>query len=64
MEKREELPGELLRRARESARLRRTPPAPSPQENDAPSFVPRHAVYSALMRSHDRVNTQHIAGKT
>lgn len=64
MEKREEMPRELLRRARESAKLRRTPAAPQPQEDDAPSFVPRHAVYSALMRSHDRINTQHIAGKT
>lgn len=29
----------------------------------APKPISRHASYSALMRSHDRVHTQHIARK-
>lgn len=63
MEKREENPGELLRRARESAR--RAAPAPQPKQADeGQSFVPRHGAYSALMRSHDRVSTRHIGVKT
>lgn len=63
-------PGELIRRA--SIRPGWMPHQP-PQEKDeelifeenlpAPQPVSRHASYTALMRSHDRVHTRHITDK-
>lgn len=63
-------PAELMRRAaqiRQRARVRwpegaqeSAPATPRPQ----PHPQARHANYSALMRSHDRVRTCHLNGKS
>ena len=55
-------PGELIRRARERKEAKRMPEQQPrmPEPPQLPPFVPRHSSYSALMRSHDRVNTRHL----
>ena len=60
-----ENPGELLRRARNRVRRKAVPERREAAESvqSAPQFVSRHASYSALMRSHDRVHTRHLQGK-
>ncbi|MBQ8507333.1 MAG: hypothetical protein IJ466_07900 [Clostridia bacterium] len=58
-----ENPGQMLYRARQARRRKPAPQAAYREEaaaRPAPQFVPRHSSYSALMRSHDRVNTRHI----
>ena len=57
-----ERPGELLRRARESRRAApyvraEAEPAPPRVRSEIPGG---HSSYTALMRSHDRVRTQHL----
>lgn len=58
-------PSDLIRRARQSRRLRYTHTTKA--DADAPKpVVPtadpaaRHGVYSQLMRSHDRMHTRHL----
>ena len=62
-----ENPGSLIHRARQKIRIKPAPqptslqPEPQPEASqEAPQFVSRHASYSALMRSHDRISTRHI----
>lgn len=54
-----EYPSELIRRAKAN-RSAQMPPQKQP---DVPKPVPRHDSYTKLMRSHDRVRTQHLAGQ-
>ena len=65
-----ENPGVLLNRAREFRHFRgiSEPPAQQHAEGDvqrpAPVHQSSHASYTALMRSHDRMRTRHIAGQS
>ena len=54
--------GELIRRARERKEVKSRPEAQphAPEPPQLPPFVPKNSSYSALMRSHDRVNTRHL----
>lgn len=64
-----ENPASMVRRAALSRRRRNLPAAPVPASaqppQPSPPAAPRHtsshASYTALMRSHDRVSTRHIA---
>lgn len=59
-----ENPALLLRRAANSRRQKKLPaPAVVPQIKPptTPAHTSSHASYTALMRSHDRVATRHIA---
>ena len=64
-----ENPGSLLQRARSIRRFKApaNPPQMQNREAHAPEAAPvhrsSHASYTALMRSHDRVHTRHIAVK-
>ena len=63
-----ENPASLLRRAREQKRFRGAaapPEAPVQRQKppEAPAHQSSHASYTALMRSHDRMRTRHIAGQ-
>lgn len=53
-----ESPAAMIRRARENPSPKR--PEVGKKEMPMPEYVPRHAVYTNLMRSHDRVRTQHL----
>ena len=59
---------ELLRRARRKRQLRRQADneqaRPEPVESHAPAHVSRHASYTALMRSHDRMRSRHTGGQS
>ena len=62
-------PAELMRRAaqtRQRAAVRQPEAAkrPEPAAEPQPRPQARHANYSALMRSHDRVRTCHLSGKS
>lgn len=65
-----ENPESLLRRAREAMCFRgiceSTERAPVQREvrSTTPVHQSSHASYTALMRSHDRMGTRHIAGKS
>ena len=63
-------PGELIRRAANRPGRMAHPPgerrenAPLQEESlPVPQPISRHGSYTALMRSHDRVHTRHIAVK-
>lgn len=64
-----ENPGALLRRAEQNRRLKAVLPRPEMPAQEAermapaPRHVSSHASYTALMRSHDRMHTRHIAGR-
>ena len=58
--------GDMLARAlenqrKQAARATAAQTNALPQAQSAPASI--HASYTALMRSHDRVHTRHIAGK-
>ena len=66
-----ENPERLIRRAAQKSRLMR--PQQETQERTqeaqedilpAPPPPTRHGTYTALMRSHDRVHTRHIPGRS
>lgn len=63
-------PGKILNRARLSRRFRMAAQAPVEQAKGErgtevqPVHYSSHANYSALMRSHDRMRTRHIAGQS
>ena len=66
-------PGEMIHRAalrRKAGRLPGSAGRLAAEEGGqegrqaAPRPISRHASYSALMRSHDRVHTQHIARRS
>ena len=61
-----ENPAGILRRAKEQKRFRGMQGAPAqPQKQSAaPVHQSSHASYTALMRSHDRMRTRHIAGQS
>lgn len=63
-----ENPAAILRRAGEQRRFRGLaappqPPVPAEKPPAAPAHRSSHASYTALMRSHDRMRTRHIAGQ-
>lgn len=56
--------GELLKRARQNRQKRQAVAAMHVQrDTPRPRYQSSHGEYTALMRSHDRVRTRHIAGK-
>ncbi len=64
-------PGEMIHRAALRRKAGRLPGGAGRQAGlaaeagqAAPRPISRHASYSALMRSHDRVHTQHIARRS
>ena len=66
-----ENPARLLQRAalnrRQKAPDQRPAPAPEqlpPANLSGPKHISHHASYTALMRSHDRVSTRHIAPRS
>ena len=56
-----ETPAELIRKARNRAKPK-TVPARSEAPLRAP--IPHHAVYTGIMKRHDRVRTRHLAGQS
>ena len=65
-----ENPALLLRRAERSRRQKKLPapailPSAAPQQTAlSAGHTSRHGSYTALMRSHDRVSTRHIAPRS
>ena len=58
-----EKPADLIRRAAMKRRLmhrREQQDEPQPLQDAPPQPISRHASYTALMRSHDRMGTRHI----
>lgn len=61
-----ENPGKLLQRARLNQRLSGLFKIPESEDGASPAppvHRSNHASYTALMHSHDRMRTRHIAGK-
>lgn len=63
-------PGGMIDRAVRRKKMGRLPGGgmrgrePAAELQPAPKPISRHASYSALMRSHDRVHTRHIAPRS
>lgn len=62
-----ENPANLVRRAalfKQKKKLHPEPAQPEPLQPSLPRHTSSHASYTALMRSHDRVSTRHIAPRS
>ena len=66
-----ENPARLLQRAALNRRQKAPDPSPEPAPEppapaglSRPKHISHHASYTALMRSHDRVSTRHIAPRS
>ena len=60
-------PAKLVHRAALNRRQKASAQAPAPPEIPAvpaPKHISHHSSYTALMRSHDRVSTRHIAPRS